>query len=284
MAYKLKISEFSSLSFSPWRHDFEIDKCYIQKFSQFDKIRCQISIADDSGVKIKFRDFRTGIVSDVNLIELDRKDGFTIYYFEYENLDFGRYQVFATNYWYNDTISSCIFDVLPPEELENTVLFKYQHFRNEYDVIFTNDEDDYFSFDFRVEGGFLYAEMQSNVENNTFRDQRYNIYQLSANPYKVKPLTIGTAKGVPQWVADKVNFIFSLSDILIGDDVYTRSEGSTPELVSLGSLYPLYVIKIDVEPHDIFSEKKKEYPDTFYLVTEDKEVYITTEDNSRIKL
>ena len=283
MAYNIKISKFSSLNFSEWKNYFQTDTCYVQKFAPGDTIRCQLSLTDDANVSIKFKDHRTGEVSDVNIVELLVQDNLTTYYFEYTGLDFGRYEVFITNYWYEEKVASCVFDVMPPDMLQNTVLFRYENREDRYDTVFLNG-DNHYSFDFRVEGGFLFSEIKSQVNNNTFRDQSYRIYQLSAYPYQTKTLTLGTSRGVPWWVAEKVNLIFSLSDVLIGDDIYTRSEGSSPEVTEIDRNYPLYVIKMDVEPAEIFSEQKKKYPDTYFLVTEDRLSYITTEDSSRITI
>lgn len=269
-------SYFSSLDFSDWKHDFETDECYVQKFSRYDNIRVQVSIDSLSDITIRLNNLTTNVITPITLTPLGTKDGYDISFFQITDQEEGCYRIEVLNN-FDEIISYSNYSILPRESLENTVRLRYTHRINEFDVYFYNEETQY-SFDFRVEGGFLYGEMQFPISNNSFRNQRYENIQLSASPYEVHTLTIGTGSGVPVWAARKANLIFSLSDVAVNGVPYVRSESSEPEITELGSDYPLYVIKIALEPTEFYSYYNKEYPYTYFVLgTEDNNI-LGTED------
>ncbi len=276
MSYGLRISEFSSLNFSEWKHDFEIDECYVQPFSIYDNIRVQLSILDSYEITLRLVNIDNNATEIISLDTLGSEDDYTIYSFQYSGLSLGHYRVDVLNS-FDEIVSYSLFNIVPREELEGTLKIRYTHRENDYDVYFVNG-DDYNYFDFRVEGGFLYNEIQFQSDVNFFRDQRYAGHILSAYPYETRKLTIGKRSGVPVWVARKLNLIFCLSYTLINGEYYTRSESSNPEIIKQGELYPLYVIKIDLDVVNFYSYNIKEYPFVYsILATEDKKI-LGTED------
>jgi len=277
MSESIKISQFSSLSFSDWKHPFERNDCYWQVFSKYDIIRVQLSVLNTANIRLQITNLNTGTSQEIALTQLGTEDDYNISYFQFSGLDTGCYLIEALNEL-EETILHSNFKIVERKDLQNTVRIRYTHYKDEFGVYFENGEE-FNVFDFRVEGGFLYNEMQFKVSNNTFRDQGYNEHQLSALPYEITPLTAGTAKGVPIWVARKINLIFSLSFISVDGKMYVRSEGSEPEIVQIeGDKIPLYVIKINLEPFDFYNESEKEYPFIYYVLgTEDNKI-LGTED------
>jgi hypothetical protein len=130
-------------------------------------------------------------------------------------------------------------------ELCDTVLISYTHRRNEYDTEFSQRV-----FNFRIEGGIYPGDKTQALDNEVFRDQRFAPHQIVAETYEVSVLTVGTKKGVPQWVGRKINDIFKLSDVRVDGVRMVRNESSVPELVQLGAYYPLYVFKLNIEQPD----------------------------------
>lgn len=254
-------SKFSSLYLGKkdkWKAPFDQDVCYMQKFAIGEEIRIQFT-GYISGFTAKYVN-NNGIESTVNvelLYTYPGYDGKRIYEALFSVSVTGVYKFILTSG--SDEVCSyfCISD---REELKNTVLINYTHYRNDYDTIFINQDGMNRTFNFRIEGGFYPGDKEQSVENEMFRDQRFNPYQLSADTYEVSALTIGTKKGVPQWVGNKINNIFKLSDILVDGITTTRNESSTPELISVGSYYPLYVFKFNVEQSDeerLYTDRKK---------------------------
>lgn len=254
---EFRISKFSSLSFfHNWKTSFQMDETYIQKFSTSDQIRVQYSIPTWGSFSVvlisHFKNETTSITPELagSINQDDIK--WNIYEVVLPLLEVGRYSLELRSYGKLADKSS--FCVLPDEELENTVLITYTHRRNEYDAIFISEENEPLFFQWRVEGGFIPFESSFLVDNEFFRDQRASITQLSAFPYKSQTLTLGAELGVPVWCAEKLNLIFSLSNIWVNNDSYVRSEGSTPQGSEILAYYPLYVYKMDLEKNENYSE------------------------------
>lgn len=242
-------SKFSSLYLGrkeKWKASFDQDVCYIQKFATGEEIRIQF-IGFTEGFTAKYTN-EAGIDTAVEVTTLYTDtggyDGRILYEIVFSIDTEGRYQLSITNG--SDEVYTQ-FCILPVEELENTVLISYAHRRNEYDTLFLNEDETRKVFNFRVEGGLYPGDKIQTVENEIFRDQRFEPYQTAAESYEISVLTIGTKKGVPQWVGNKINNIFKLSDILVDGVETTRNESSIPELISQSSYYPLYVFKLNVE-------------------------------------
>lgn len=135
--------------------------------------------------------------------------------------------------------------------IDNTILITATNETNLFNTIFTSEQEESFLFRFRIEGGFMPGEINFQVDSENFRDQRYSNYQLSADPYKTKTLTIGNGFGAPNWVAEKVNLLLSCSEVYINGVLHSRVEGASPEVNELGNrYYPKYVYKIELEETD----------------------------------
>jgi len=243
----VSLSKYSSLSFGKYRHSFEVDEVYVQRFAPSDIIRMQFNTTHSDSIALHLTSLNTGkkreLPPSFSLGDGDKILGYLI-----SNIDDDLYKLDVE--LNGNLLSTTFFKVT--SEIEDTILFRYNHRINHYNTLFINDGRLF--FDFRVEGGFLYSEMQSLVESESFRQQSNSIVQLSALPYNKKTLTVGSRLGVPQWVGDKVNHILSLSDVRINGVKHTRSEGSAPELSVISEMYPLYVFKVDVEEENTFAE------------------------------
>jgi hypothetical protein len=255
MYFPIKISKFSSIAFQAQQYSyFDEPACYIQKFSRWDSLRIQFSFTDRTSLPV-IRQFvlvfklngevKYSVQSEI-AYQSDNEDVTSIiseFKLNLSRLDENLYDVEIQNE--STIIRQTKIQILLPRELADTVLIECTNYINDFDTIFTGR-----SFSFRVEGGIYQGEIEQNIKNETFRDQRYKSYQLSAIPYQTKTLTIGTCDGVPQWVGNKINWIFSVSNVYVNSIATTRSEDSVPELNELGQYYPLYVFKLNVEQED----------------------------------
>lgn len=241
-------SKFSSLYLGrkeDWRAPHDRDVCYIQPFGINEEIRIQF-IAYTTGFTASYMS-ENGTVRAVTVTQLMNyadDDGTRLYECLFLVSEVGRYRFTVTN---GSDIGEADFSILPDEEISNTILLNYTHRKNEYDSMFLNSDGTLKVFNYRVEGGFYPGDKTQALFNEMFRDQRNSPFQLSAAAYEIATLTIGTKKGVPQWVAGKVNSIFCLSDVMIDGRPAVRNESSIPELVTVGDYYPLYVFKLNVE-------------------------------------
>lgn len=245
-------SKYSSLYLGrkeDWKAYFDQDVCYVQKFAIGEEIRIQFTGYTDGFTAkcIDAKQIETDI--DVNLLYTDTNsyEGKRLYEVLFSIDIEGLYQFVLTN---GSDEAVAYIRIASSEDLSNTILINYTHRRNEYDTLFFDAEGNRKIFNFRVEGGFYPGDKVQAVENEIFRDQRFEPYQTAAESYEISVLTIGTKKGVPQWVGNKTNHIFKLSNILVDGIETTRNESSIPELISQSSYYPLYVFKINVEQPD----------------------------------
>jgi hypothetical protein len=253
-------SKFSSLCLvkkEQWKAPHDRDVCYIQKFATGEEIRIQFT-SPVTGFRAGYMD-RNGndTAVDVDLLytdagrhlfecvfSVDVKGEYTFYvtgssFFDPSTFAGSGYTEVCGN------VYAARFSVKPPDELHDTVLISYTHRRNEYDTEFTQR-----AFNFRVEGGIYPGDKTQALDNEVFRDQRFTAHQIAAETYEVSVLTIGTNRGVPQWVGNKINSIFKLSDVFVDGVKTVRNESSVPELIQMGTYYPLYVFKLKVEQSD----------------------------------
>jgi len=243
------VSKFSSLWLGrreEWTAPHDRDTAYIQEYAIGDALRIQF-IGWAISYTAKYSD-TDGNDTPIPVTML-YTDGYGKSLFEmvFTVDDAGAYELCIDSDI--DTVYS-YFCIKPKKELKNTILLQYTHRRNEYDTIFVNGDSTKNWFNFRVEGGIYPGDKTQTVDNETFRDQRFISFQTSAESYEVSILIAGTKAGVPQWVGNRINNIFKLSDVLVDGIETKRNEASVPELVQLGTYYPLYVFKLNIEQSD----------------------------------
>ena len=242
------ISEFSSLNFrDDWQYGFQMRVSYTHTLLPTDPIRVQVGIKESDSVVLSF--VLKSIDND-SQFPLDQQqyssNGYIVYdIFSENNLPEGQYcfQILAGN----DIVAESYFCIV--EEMPYSVLLTATNYRNEFDAIFEDGQ----IFALRIPAFFSQSEEQLMSDSEDFRDQRYTIRQLSSSPYEIQVLAIGGQTGVPDWVGRKINMYFSLSDTWIDGIKYVRSDGSTPQIEVINSLYPLFRYKINVEKENTFS-------------------------------
>jgi len=100
---------------------------------------------------------------------------------------------------------------------------------------------------YTVEGGVQIGATRYGVDETGFRDQRYNPHTLSANTNRLMTLTIGGAKGVPEYVGEMVNNILACDTVFLNGKRIARAEGSVPEPILIAKGYPYVNYSVDVE-------------------------------------
>jgi hypothetical protein len=273
MNVSIKNSKFSSLSFrEDWQTFFDTESCYIQKFAVGEEIRIQFN-SKDTGFEAKYineKEVETSLTERLSQLKISEVDGTRLFEIAFTVDTPGLYRFELAN-GLADPVET-YFRIKEKEELKETVLLSYTHRENEYDTIFFNSDGTRKTFNFRIEGGIYPGDKTQHVENEIFRDQRFNPYQTAAIAYEVSVLTIGASDGVPQWVGNKINNIFLLSDVEVDGVRSVRNESSTAELISTGVGNPLYVHKISIEQPD---------EDVHTLI--DHYGFLTANDGTRIK-
>ena len=243
-------SKFSSLYLgckNEWKVPFDQDVCFIQKYAADEELRIQFT-GNEQNYYAKYISC-SGVETNlaVQLLYTDPVTGYGTFEIFFSISEIGIY-CFEISNGTEKVVS--YFKIADDVELENTILLRYTHRKNEYESIFINSDNSKKYFSFRIDGGIFPSGKSQAIDNNFFRDQRFTLHQISAQAYEISVLTIGSTKGVPQWVGNRINHIFSLSDISIDGIETKRNEGSTVEIVELSKYYPLFVFKLNVEQSD----------------------------------
>lgn len=238
------ISEFSSLNFrKDWKLSFQQNVDYIPKFLPTDNIQVQYVVKDFT-LNPYLKNICTGEVKQLSPVLLLENESEKCYQLTINNSSISsdtEFNLYFASDQDGEKIKDANFCVCT--ELPDTILLEYTNRKNVYETIFDGID----RFLFRVEGAFLPQEIS--FENNTeeFRDQRYVSKILSSTAFEKKTLTLGGGMGVPNWVARKINLIFSLSSVHVEGNPMVRSEGGAVELTEIGKYYPLYIYKIVLE-------------------------------------
>lgn len=272
----LKISDFSSLNFRhDWRLHFQYPAGYVQRFLPSDSIYVQYATIGQyvGDLEIWLTDSAGNDISQLEPTVIKTTDDVTVSAVAWPPLPVGSY---ILQFRIARVIAWAPFCIVA--ELPDSVLFTYTNYRDDFDTVFNTE------IDYRVEAVWLPTDTSFLVNAESFRDQNGIAHQLSAQPYETRALTIGggiSAFGVPDWVARKINNIFSCSSVFIDGEQYARSEGAVPEKTDIATDYPLFMYKITVEPQSGLTVRP--LPEALLLAAEDGRL-IVTEDGKAIDM
>lgn len=275
----LKISDFSSLNFRhDWRLHFQYPAGYVQRFLPTDSIYVQYATIGQyvGDLEIWLTDSAGNDISQLEPTVIKTTDDVTVSAVACPPLPVGSYILQFRIAQYSRVIAWAPFCIVA--ELPDSVLFTYTNYRDDFDTVFNTE------IDYRVEAVWLPTDTSFLVNAESFRDQNGIAHQLSAQPYETRALTIGggiSAFGVPDWVARKINNIFSCSSVFIDGEQYARSEGAVPEKTDIATDYPLFMYKITVEPQSGLTVRP--LPEALLLAAEDGRL-IVTEDGKAIDM
>ena len=241
---QVEVSDISSLNFrDDWKLNFQQHVDFIPKFLPSDPIQIQYTLYSD-GINPFLRNESDNSVLELSGSLILSDESFKVYNLKIDNSNINQdtcFTLFFARTKDDEPLLSSFFEVCM--DLPDTVLLKYTNKRNEKGVIFSGIDPFYF----RINGVFLPQEDSFENESENFRDQRFTLKPLSSNVIEKRTLTLGAHFGVPNWVARKINIIFSLSAVWVDGISMTRSDGSAVEITSLHNDYPLYIYKIILE-------------------------------------
>lgn len=202
---------------------FDLDdrQCYVQKFQTNDTTKLQF-LSDYPDFTFKIYDLET-YKEALNIDPVDKQYNITDQTFKvYEvEIDFNQ---LAEGYYYVEVIANRVLYQSTPINVSgfhpNTLLFEYRNSYSKPDIIFY----DGFVSSFRVEGGI--NQFTPSFQDESYIDQQYNNTLLNSVGFRVFILTIGNTMGVADWVADKVNEIFTFDTVKIDGVYYTKASGA----------------------------------------------------------
>lgn len=254
MADILKIPYLNPLRFhrndQEWAYelipDHEVTAQYLQKFKGTDKLMFQAQLLKDNYVSIGYA------VLDQYLNELSTYTGILI------ALDLAGYDVWSTKeddnilvglaegIYFIEIRTTLIIEgqnvekkflsepfkrLADTDAAKDTVVIEYTHDGNDLDMAFIPGPRVQKYFRIRVEGGVNSDGFEPGSKDSFYIDQVHNVVMLDSNTFNVLKFTFGNGRGIPNWMADKLNRILSLSYVEINGRQYVKNDGAKFEAI-----------------------------------------------------
>lgn len=227
--------------------DPEDPACYLQKFKSTDSVRVQFwgTITDDTGSAPTI----VATLVDVNGVTVQTvtvysamtgitADDLIFYRFKYDLSGFDDGTILYSVLSFTDADGERVRVSEPfivDDTISNTVLLTYSNSRNAYDVNFGATDAIFY---LRVEGGFWSEGFTPASKDVAYFNQSHDPQILTSIPFQVKRLTFGDGGGIPNWMADKINRVFSCDTVLVDDVAMVKNEGAKLE-PNREKLYPM---------------------------------------------
>ena len=241
----INVSKISPLFFDVGYNGIEMEREYIQRFSDAENITVQCVVSPSTTLSMKLQNLCSGVISTLSPVSHDINDSNKLLEFI---IPPGNSVYRATITGSGDHSSSVPFRFCGQDELSDMVKMSYTNRDNitSFGAVFKVGSSQRV-FSLWIEGGFKSDGHSLNVSNEQFRTQGQEIIELYAVPYQVDTITIGDNEGVPFEMARLINNIFCLSDVRINGVRYVRSESSVPERQVIAERYPLFNYTMNIE-------------------------------------
>lgn len=235
----ITIGDVCPLFFNPLKYEYSNEGGFRQCFGIDDGIFLQIFCNEGEAPSAYLVNKLLSESEEIDFKTYEVKDG-TIMHYTYIYPKEGIYSVKVGD------IESEEFEVCSNP---SGVLLEYTHKDNNsvFDNIFWNGTTQ-FTFKMRIPGGFKPSGVSIEVVNEQFINQKQEIVDLYAIPYKTMVLSIGDNNGVPYYFAEHINKVLCLSDIKINGKGYVREGNSKPEKVETLGNKQLFFWSVNLRP------------------------------------
>jgi hypothetical protein len=102
----------------------------------------------------------------------------------------------------------------------------------------------------RLKGGLWSKDESPASEDVGYIDQSRSRKMLSSQPFNIYNFTFGDNRGLPNYIIDKVNRIFSCEFVKIGREFYTKNDGASVQQVWSEQKYPLAAWNLELCPYE----------------------------------
>lgn len=208
-------------------------------------------------------------VYGVSMQSMGTYNGFS-YWYEY--IDEVPYHTEVTDLYYEINIYPSSSSTSPlftswakqviPSTVDKYIYFAYNNYeggrKNGFDW---SDWASTSGFRYMVVGGVKPAGHTFDIQQTTFRNQRYDPSILSANSRDIWTITVGDGRGVPEYVGTYINRILACDTVYINGRKVVRSGDVVPQPIEVGGSSPFVNYTFDVEI--IPTEPTSYSPNTF---------------------
>lgn len=213
---------------------FETVVDYKQKWQTNDSFPLQYE-SNFASINLKVIDCEQNVLIDQNAVQV-KINKYLPGYFVYENtvswasIPVGTYYLLLTLGGTTQMISEPIHLA---EEWPNTILYEYYNSTFHGDVLFETG----IILKFRCES--FITRLDPGNERTAYRDQKMNPTVLKSVPYRGWKLIIGYPTGVPDWVIDLMNWIWSCDNVTCDGKSFAVAENGQFEETEYDKAYPL---------------------------------------------
>jgi hypothetical protein len=226
--------------------DYEQPEKYSQKFCPLDPIGAQIQIltAKVPLYKMELVDTYGNVVATAaaTVMHTDSTTGYSYIhftllcpsvtgcYFAKMTITFDNGYMYIPEVYYSEPLQ--IAATHP-----GTIIIDYSHDENDYGFIFQKSllglaysglavVSPSTLYRIRVEGGLWMNDKNTGTSDDIYIDDSHNSRLLNSIPYNIYTWTIGNARGIPQWLMDKIVRVFSCAFVKINGTYYTKNDGA----------------------------------------------------------
>lgn len=215
------------------RKNFEMPVDYKQKWQTNDSFPLQYE-SNFASINLKVIDCNQNTLIDQNAVQV-RINKYLPGHFVYENT-ISWASVPVGTYWLLLTLGGTTQMISEPmevaEEWPNTILYEYSNSTFHGDIVFETG----IVLKFRCES--FITRLDPGNDRTAYRDQKMNPTVLKSVPFRVWKLIIGYPTGVPDWVIDLQNWIWSCDNVLCDGKSFAVSENSQFEETEYDKVYP----------------------------------------------
>jgi hypothetical protein len=145
------------------------------------------------------------------------------------------------------------------QEHKHTIYLQYRHIEADYDVYhkqanFVNPFNPVIQplpiMNMRVEGGVWSKDEAPAADSEVYYSQTKSAKIISAIPFNIWKITFGDGRGIPNYVADKINRIFCCEYVRIDGEYYTKKDDAELSVISYPEKMAKGVWGLDVVRYD----------------------------------
>lgn len=220
----------------PW----EEKVCYCQKMMKVDFTPLQF-ISNYDPIQVDLLDTDGRVIDSVGAVQKRQNKSMPTYYAYEATINWSLYPVGI--YFLQLTTAGMVTMISEPINLAvvwpNTLNFEYRNGRYHADVIFETG----IRFSFRVEGNI--GRILPGSNDQYYEDQKLNPTLISSKTFNAFKLSIGGTFGIPDYVIEKMNLIWSCNDVMIDGKSHAKSSDGK-FTYNEESLYPMRGIEMEI--------------------------------------
>lgn len=159
----------------------------------------------------------------------------------------------------------------------DTILITYWNSKTDFDINF-GTYSNLTNYTLRIEGGFIPNGVTPRSDRSVFTDQNQQDTLSYCMPYSEFMLTLGDSFGIPWYMGELLNFIFSCDVTILRNTQYQRTDADF-EKKDTGNMTSVYTIPLKTKQNR-FSQNTS----GAIYITDKNGVYITDELGNKITL